>query len=420
MKNLRQKIKNLPETPGVYIYRNQKGEILYIGKATSLKSRVGSYFSGAHNDRIEKMVEQISDLEIKKTDSVLEALILESNLIKKYKPKYNVQLKDDKSFSYFAITQEKFPRVLILRETDLTNPNLASPFPKGRNGRRLVFGPYTSKKQMAIALKIIRRIFPFHALKAQTEKSCLDFELGLCPGPYAEAISQKEYQKNIQGIRLILEGKKGNLIRKLKKEMTIYAKAENFEKAGVIRNQIFALQYIQDVALIAKEEKIESREKIRIEAYDISNISGDFAVGSMVVFSGENPDKSQYRKFKIKTVSGSNDVAMMREVLTRRFQNDWPLPQLILLDGGLGHLNMAEKIIKSFNLDIPLVAIAKGPERKKTKVIKNLSGIVNSEISAILDNPLILKRIMDEAHRFAITFHKKVRRRSFLEDSLQR
>jgi len=405
-----------------------------VGKATNLRSRVQSYFRTDANlqmnanlrnnlDRpIEYAIDQIADIEVRETDSVLEALILEAHLIKKLQPKYNAMGKDDKSFCYFVITKEEFPRVLIVRDP---HPALRATFSlKREKGIRIAkkFGPYTSKKQMEIALKIMRKIFPFHSLSAKTEKGCLDFQIGRCPGPYVGAISKADYAKNIRGIRMILEGKKKNLVKKLEKEMQDFAKKNEFEKAADARNKVFALKHIRDVALIASDEKSEIRnlpagrqgpksETIRIEAYDISNISGQHAVGSMVVFKNNEPDKSQYRKFKIKTVEGSDDVGMMREVLMRRFKNDWPQPDLILLDGGKGHLNMAQKLISELGLVVSVAAVAKGKTRKNLQLVTyNLQ----RDTGNILKDKNLLKQIMDEAHRFAITYHKKLRGKNLL------
>ncbi|MDP1620231.1 MAG: GIY-YIG nuclease family protein, partial [bacterium] len=382
-----------------------EGRIIYIGKATDLRSRVSSYFRALrelshHNGDlvpeqqsrpIEMMIAQVVDIEVQETESVLEALILESNLIKKHQPKYNVKEKDDKSFSYFVITKEEFPRVLILRKTDLEK-NTKNKIQDAKKSQisnikyqtSHIFGPYTSKKQMEIALKIIRKIFPFHSNKQKTEKGCLDFQLGRCPGPYAGAIFKADYRKNIRGIKMILEGKKNNLLGKLGKEMQSLAENNEFEKAVGLRNKIFALKHIQDVALISSEDdKLqiqnhtwpaggqESRinsKLFRVEAYDISNISGQQAVGSMIVFENGEPNKDEYRKFRIKTVEGANDVAMMAEVLLRRFKNAWRQPDLVLLDGGQGHLNMAQKLSHNLGLAIPLAAVAKGPTRKKIEV----------------------------------------------------
>ncbi len=419
MSTLKSKISNLPKSPGVYEFRDKQGEILYIGKATRLKDRVGSYFlKNAHLDRpnIEPMMAQIAEIKIHKTDSVLEALILESNLIKKHQPKYNVMAKDDKSFGYFVITKEKFPRVVILWKTEL-----------GKVPAKKIYGPYLSKYQMNIALKLIRRIFPFHSNKQQTEKGCLDFQIGKCPGPHEGAISQKDYLKNIHGIEMILQGKKKHLLAELKRQMKEYAKKNEFEKAGEARNRIFALEHIRDVALIASDENFQfsifNFQKIRIEGYDISNIGGDWSVGSMVVFSGAHPDKSQYRKFKIKTVQGIDDVAMMREVLYRRFGNDWAKPDLIILDGGKGHLNMAQKIGEDLGLEIPIIAVAKGPTRKKLDIFQSKFLLTylgrNEEIrekyNRILSDAKLLERIRNEAHRFAISYHKKLRGKNWKE-----
>ena len=451
MSKVKEKLNKLPTESGVYIFRDKSQKILYIGKATNLRSRTQSYFRGVNNRGawIASMVEQIVDVDFIETDSVLEALILESNLIKKHQPKYNTDFKDDKSFSYFVITEEEFPKIIILRATDLN---------KNKNIVANKFGPYTSKKQMEIALKIIRRIFPFHSNKQKTEKGCLDFQLGLCSGPYADAISKIDYKKNIQGIRLILEGKKKRLITNLEKEMKAASKGNEFEKAVGFRNKIFALKHIQDVALISSEpplslppEKGERKmgKTFRIEAYDISNISGTNAVGSMVVFNNNESDKSQYRKFKIKTVEGSNDVGMMREVLLRRFHHTltcpdkigtssplkgeekkeknffWPMPDLILLDGGRGHLAMCERLLESLGIKMSVIAVAKGPTRK----ISNFKFLISNkftmtkfpnDLKDIAKDRKLLGQIMDEAHRFAINYHRKLRKVSFLDKTTKK
>ncbi|HEX7586659.1 MAG TPA: GIY-YIG nuclease family protein [Patescibacteria group bacterium] len=445
---LKNKIFKFTQNPGVYIFKNKNGDILYVGKATNLRSRVGSYFSlspspsprgrgGNYSRPIEAMIHEVADIKTIQTDSVLEALILESNLIKQHQPKYNVKEKDDKSFSYFVITKEKFPRVIILRKTELSpHPASGSPryssdeagHPLPRLGERVgmrvgkTFGPYTSKKQMEIALKIIRKIFPFHSGKLQTEKGCLDFQLGRCPGPYSGAISAEDYKKNIRGIRMILEGKKKNLVKKLEREMKDFSKKHEYEKAGEMRNKVFALKHIQDVALISGDMKREIRNTqhdSRIEAYDISNISGQYATGSMVVFKNSEPDKAQYRKFKIKTIEGADDVGMMREILLRRFKNAWSQPELIFLDGGKGHLNMGERLLTELGLVIPIVAVAKGPTRK----ISNFQFLISNqipmskipkEIINVIRNKNLIKQIMDEAHRFAIRYHRQLRKNGLL------
>jgi excinuclease ABC subunit C len=431
-----QKVRDkFPQNPGVYFFRDSKGKIMYIGKATNLKSRVQSYFRAAETrGQIESMMPSVSNVDFQKTDSVLEALILESNLIKKYQPKYNMIGKDDKSFAYFIITKEEFPRVLIFRQTDIDFKKLQT-----KNYKlKTILGPYTSKRQMEIGLKIIRRIFPFHSLSQKTEKGCLDFQLGLCPGPYVGAISKVDYKKNIHGIKMILKGKKKSLITTLEKEMNLAAKKNEFEKAAQFRNKIFTLQHIRDTALITRDmdddtlkTKNQKLKTIRIEAYDISNISGTNAAGSMIVFADSQADKSQYRKFKIKTVEGSDDVGMMREVLLRRFKNDWPMPDLVLLDGGRGHLNMAEKLLhQELGLAVAIVAVAKGKTRKnlnfqfprfdKSKTRRAISNKFSinqfpEEIKEVLNDKNLIKQIMDEAHRFAVTFHRKLRTKNTIQ-----
>jgi len=452
------KTKDMPTSPGVYIFKDKAGVILYVGKATSLKDRVGSYFQGrsGYARPIEMFIDQVVDIEVRKTETVLEAYILEQELIKKWQPKFNVDGKDDKSFCYVVITKELFPRIVILRKTELLKFPISNfqflnksqfPIPKFSNELKIenlkfkiepgrVFGPYISKKNIEIALKILRKIFPYHSKAQKTEKGCLDFQIGLCPGPYAGAISKEDYAKNIRGIKMILEGKKKSLIAKMKKEMSAYSEKQEFEKAGKVRNAIFALQHIADVALISEGRdvalprlennkrqgvnqqhqdeavpRLYSGTKMRIEGYDISNISGKSSVGSMVVFDNTNgemgPNKSQYRKFKIKTVEGANDTASMAEVIGRRFGNNWPNPDLIILDGGQGHLTTVRRVLKNFHLEIPLLAVAKGPTRKK------LDRYAFGSVPEISDE--IIERVRDEAHRFAITYHKKLRKKSFME-----
>jgi len=449
-------VSKLPKSPGVYKFYDAKNRLIYIGKATSLRNRVRSYFIGAHDIKTEKLVSEIKKIKFERTETVLEAIILESNLIKKKQPKYNIKEKDDKSFSYLLITKnEDFPRVIIVRKTDL-----------GKYQSKKIFGPYVSKKQIEIALKIIRKILPFHSRKQKTEKGCLDFQLGRCPGPYAGAIGKIDYQKNIRGIELILSGKKKTLIKKLEKEMENFSEKNEFEKAADLRNKISALKHIQDVALINSDlinipslpfrqaqfsygtgqtglsslqkrertsssslegeifESLKPEEYFRIEGYDISNIGGDYAVGSMVVFTNKKADKSQYRRFKIKTISGINDIAMMKEVLTRRIKRtfatyelrlatkkDWPKPNLILIDGGKVHLNMAEKLLRDAGWDVPIAAIAKGPTRKKLDLYYTKNAHRHFEI---ISDIVLLEKIRNEAHRFAIAYHRKLRRRNWI------
>ena len=391
------KIKKYPDAPGVYIIRDSRRRPLYIGKASSLKRRVLSYFQRPQETRLEQMLGQVSNIEIKKTDSVIEALFLENDLIKRYKPKYNVKLKDDKTFLGIFITKEDWPKVMPARITQK--------LPKGD-----FYGPFPSANQVREALQIIRKIFPFRvSCTPLSGKACFEYHLGQCPGVCAGKVAQKDYQKTISQIKLFLKGKKKSIIKELEKDMKNVAKNMDFEKAARIRDRIFALRHIQDVALI-QEEDLHHPEDIpaRIEAYDISNIAGSFAVGSMVVFSEGLVDKSQYRKFKISAkgrsssgrqiTGGTDDVASLKEVLSRRLNHsEWPYPDLILIDGGKGQVNGAREILKGCRLNIPVIGIAKGPERDKDELIgaNNLS----------IDKKMLL-RVRDEAHRFAIQYYR--------------
>jgi len=235
MKNWQDKIKGLPKTPGVYLFMDKRGRVLYVGKATSLRDRVRQYFSGndSRGERIERLVRDSQDIVVEQTDSVLEALLLESVLIKKHQPKYNVEGKDDKSFSYFLITKEEFPRVLILRGTDFDKKKYQEKIYK--QGK--IFGPYTSREQMRIALKIIRKIFPFHNRSEHSEKGCLSYQIGLCPGPYDDAITFDEYKKNMRNISLFLSGRKKKLLKDLNRDMKIMLERKSLKKLKKLKSR---------------------------------------------------------------------------------------------------------------------------------------------------------------------------------------
>ena len=361
--------KNLPETPGVYLFKDGKGRLLYVGKAGNLKRRVSSYFLRPHGYRIQKLASEIRKIEVRKTDTAIEALILEAEFIKKYQPPYNIREKDDKSFLYVGITKDIFPRVLLVRGKEKIK------------GKR--YGPFTSSSQAREALKIIRRIFPFstHETSGPLRRPCFDYQIGFCPGTCTGNFSRTEYLENIKNLGLFFEGKKKKIIDNLKKDMAEASRKTEYEKANKIKHQLFALQHIQDVAVISDDKFQNPNAKFqtkRIEGYDISNISGTSSVGAMVVFSAQGgpvsgwhsePNRNEYRKFRIKTVFGSDDTGMMKEILTRRFRNSWRKPDLILIDGGQGQVNPARGILRKFKLEIPLVGLAKGPERKRNDII---------------------------------------------------
>ncbi|MBP9855642.1 MAG: GIY-YIG nuclease family protein [Candidatus Omnitrophica bacterium] len=404
----------MPETPGVYIMKDSKKSVLYVGKAVNLKRRVSSYFQRPHDYRISKMVSLVRDIEIKNTDTAIEALILESKLIKKYLPPYNVLEKDDKSFLYVEITKEKFPRVLLTRGKDLKTPSKGLKIAKQ-------FGPFTSSSSLKEALKILRKIFPWSvhspeslklkviSHKLHSTRACFEYELGLCPGVCISAITPKEYKKNISRLIMFFEGKKATIIRSLKKEMSAESKKAEFEKAEKLKRQIFALNHIHEVALI-KEDYLDGdsvQSKMRIEGYDISNISGTSAVGSMVVFVDGVPAKEQYKKFRIRTIDTPNDTGMLREVIDRRLSHpEWPLPDILLIDGGAPQVNAVMDVLESKSLRLRVLGLAKGPERKNNDVIGVLPKGVDIKT---------LIQIRDEAHRFAVSYHRKLRYAKMME-----
>ena len=386
----------LPDTPGVYLMKNGRGEIIYVGKAANLKRRVSSYFTRPHDSRLEKLVSEIKRIDYRQTDTALEALILEAELIKRYRPFFNIKDKDDKSFLYFEITKDVYPRVMLVRGRET------------KKGER--FGPFTSASSAREAGKILRRIFPWNIHPPEKigkfKRPCFDFEIGLCPGTCVGLADKAGYRKNISNLKMFLKGKKKTLIKNLEKEMSKASEVLDFEKAEKIKRQIFSLNHIQDIALI-KDNEFPTGEKIefRVEGYDISNISGDSAVGSMVVWENGDLNPNEYRKFRIRTIKQADDTGMMKEMMGRRLKNNWPLPDLILVDGGLGQMSAARAALSEAGLKIPIVGIAKGPTRKADRLI----GAVPESVSK---NDLLSLR--DEAHRFAISYHKKVRGEKFL------
>lgn len=419
------KIKNriLPKEPGVYLMKDGAGKVIYVGKASSLKTRVGSYFNRPASGKVMELVKEIHAIDFIRTKTVLEALILEARKIKELWPKYNVKEKDDRSFVYLVITKDKYPKLLLIRGHELKNlkpqiSNLKS---------QKIFGPFTSPNALRAGLNILRKAFPWSNCEPpKTEKkfkSCFDYHLKKCPGVCVGALSSKEYKKNIRGLMLFFNGKKEKVIKEMKKEMEDASSAERFEQAASIRNRLYALENIQDISMLTRD--IESRAGVdlegiinifgRIEGYDISNISGTSAVGSMVVFNEGEASKNDYRKFRIKTVKGANDVAMLREVLRRRFRNrgsKWQLPDIVLIDGGVPQVNAASRVLHEYHLGIPIIGLAKGPDRKKDELI---FGKDNPELARVATQyKRIFQQVRDEAHRFAIAFYRRTHRKKLI------
>ena len=414
----------LPQKPGVYFFKDQKGKVLYVGKALNLKKRVALYFrdKDIFTPRISRLISQVKKVQWQETASEVEALILEANLIKKFKPKYNVRLKDDKSFLYIKITGEKFPAVLSSRK-------------KGQR-KDLFFGPFPSAKTARMVLKLLRRAFLFRTCLRIPKKPCLYYHLGLCrPSPCLNKKYQerKEYLQNIENLKLFLAGKDKLLIKKLLSQMTKFSKNKKFEEAAILRDQIKGLEYIsekrigfdEDLGYFGKDSVLsllsylgDLKKLKRIEGYDVSNISGREATASMVVFENGLPKKEDYRRFKIKTVRSVNDCAMLKEVFLRRFKRfkadkeSWPLPDLVLIDGGKPQLSAALEVILPMSLKIPFLGLAKKEEviifpffksgklKFKELRLEKTSNVLN-----------FLKMIRDESHRFAKKYYHYLRKK---------
>lgn len=406
-KKIKEEVKKFPDSPGVYIMRDDNGAIIYIGKATSLRKRVSSYFYHTLNDKTRKLVSEIRNIDFRTTDNVMEALILEANLIGHHKPYFNIKLKDDKYFVNIIITDEEYPRVLIVRANE-----------EKKIKTRYIFGPYVSKRDATKVVDFLIKVFCRSGESNSTASLYRQYYMkGYNSGRVGE-ISPKEYRKILKYIRYFLEGKKGSIIKKMETEMKKESLRDNFERAADLRDQLFALRHIRDTAFLRKDDLFlenQSMDFERIEGYDISNISGEFAVGSMVVFRHGKPNKDEYRKFKIKTVESANDIAMMKEVLERRFGNDhdWQLPELIVMDGGIMQTNIAKMILKEYGLAIPIIGIAKGPDRKGEKLF------FSGPKGFVFPDTVLIKKVRDEAHRFAINYHRKLRGDKFTID-LQR
>lgn len=397
-------ISKLPSTPGVYIFKHGD-KILYIGKATSLKDRVRSYFNkdiiATRSPLVFKMLQEFDNLEHIKTDSVLEALVLEAHLIKKHQPSANIKEKDNKSFNFVVITKEDLPRVLVLRGRELLN----SHYLKDSNYEiAYSFGPFPNGTQLKEALKIVRKMFPYRdKCEPLSGKPCFNRQIGLCPGVCTGEITKESYAKQIENIKLFFEGNKKQIMKNLEKQMKSFAREKKFEKANLAKRTLFTINHIQDVSLI-KEDKLvsnNSTETFRIESYDIAHMSGQNVVGVMTVVEDGEIKKSDYRKFKIKDNPGVNDTKALSEVLTRRLAHiEWRFPDLIVVDGGVAQKNAIIRILKDNMQDIPVVSVVKD-DRHKAREILGDKRYLKYEREILLSNA--------EAHRYAIGYHKQLR-----------
>lgn len=421
----------LPDLAGVYLFKKGK-DILYIGKATSLKDRVKSYLPAgrqalkrlldSRGPLIVDMVFKAEKVDFIVCQNALEALVLEAALIKKHQPYYNTKEKDNKSFNYVIITDEEIPKVLIVRgreleqiqkkihSTILTNSRMNHGRVTSHQKSEAIFGPFPNGNQLREALRILRRIFPFiDKVSAQKDKSAFYRQIGLSPDT-TDVSAIKKYKQNIKRLKTFLNGSFGDLRKDLEKEMQTLAKVQKFEEANIIKKKLFALDHIEDIALI-KRENIFPRDSAsgphgsasyRIEGYDIAHISGKNIVGVMTVVIGGEPDRNEYRKFKIQSVKNSNDTASLKEVLSRRLKHsEWLMPQLIVADGGVAQKRALESVLKENKIDIPVVSVVKDSRHKPRAILGDKKIIEKHKLSILLVN--------QESHRFAINFHRKLR-----------
>ncbi len=408
---------DLPDSPGVYFFlgtpeRARAGDmgkdILYIGKATSLRDRVKSYFAKdlieARSPAIAAMVDRADEIRFITADSVLEALILEANLIKKHQPPYNTDERDNKSFNYLVITKEKFPRVLTIRGRELFDPTARKEYiPKH------IFGPYPQGGSLKEALKIVRKIFPYRdACTPGSGKPCFNAQIGLCPGVCSGAMDSLAYAHTVRNITDLFKGNFHGLKRRLSREMQDAAKAERFEDAAQLRRQVIALEHIRDVSLIKDDARIAPGGSMRIEGYDVAHTAGKETVGVMTVVDGGEPQKAEYRKFTIRTV-GNDDPGALQEMLERRLSHpEWRYPKLIVVDGGVAQLRRAQAVLRKAGVSIPVVGVVKDDRHKPERLIGDQRAIRLHEKDILLVNA--------EAHRFGITWHQKRLRRRLVDN----
>lgn len=450
---LEEKLKELPKEPGIYFHKDLSGEIIYVGKAAVLKNRVRQYFqlSRGRDPKTEALVREIVDIDWMVVESELEALFLEAEMIRRYMPRYNILLRDDKALSYIRIDYDSdFPTVGTTRR----------PLDDGAK----YFGPYFSTHAVRAALKYLRRVFPYATRMIPGQKrATLHYHLGLDPGLEEGLTSLEDYRKNLRKLIAVIEGRRKTIERELEKDMKRAAKLKDFELAAKTRNQLFALQGFNKQVIFSDKEFLDISKDhalselisllsidsfpYRIEGYDISHMQGTDVVASMVVFTNGVSNKAEYRKFKTK-IDHNNDFYNMNETLKRRFSEKnrkaWGLPNLVLIDGGKGQLDAAIQArddasnLQGLTLQIPFIGLAKREEQiviqkeksnvtLNTDVLHKLGGFMTESEDFILINlphstnlVKLLQRIRDESHRFAVSYHSvlKVKRQtaSLLDD----
>lgn len=422
--NLKAKLKTLPSAPGVYFHKNQKGEVIYVGKAAVLKNRVRQYFQNTEKDsKTEALVAEIFDTDWIVVETEMDALFLESEMIKRYMPQWNILLRDDKTVSYVRI--------------DMNNPvpfvsTTRNPLDDGAT----YIGPFYAKNTILKALRILRKIFPFYD-KPYDGKKTLNSDLGLTPGIEIGKTTPKEYKKSLRFLIRYLNGDREKLILDLEKQMKSAAALGDFEEAAKLRDEYFGLKGLKrkivfsdkefldlssDQALLELKQLLGLKEPPRrIEGYDISHISGTNTVASMVVFQNGVSDRTAYRKFKIRS-SKNNDTASMYEVIFRRLKHkEWAFPDLIILDGAIPQLGAVINLLESVH--IPVIGRNKSGDHTRNADVNVIIPVQNTDgsyeyRSRFYSNEShlakLIARIDEESHRFAITYHRQLRSKQLL------
>ena len=425
-------IRRFPERPGVYLMHSDTGDIIYVGKAKSLKKRVASYFRHDKfaSPRLRKLVSQIKDVSTIRTETEAEALILESKLIKLYQPFYNVELKMGERYPYLHLTEERYPRLVVTRH-------------KPADAKGVYLGPYTKASELREVLRLLERYFPLRICTTRMDvlpvrkRPCMQYALGRCLAPCAELCTLSDYTERVTDALLLLQGKGVDLVERLRKRMDTLANSLRFEEAAKIRDTIKALWRLSRNRLTtpqhpsARDTFWEPLKRLqtalslptipwRIDCFDISHTAGHQTVGVVVVFEQGMPNSSLYRKFNI-NINQTNDIddfRSMKETLLRSYtrskEGESPLPQLILIDGGLIQLDFATQALKELNLTIPVISLAERFEEVFVPGKKEALGFAEND-SALL----LLRRIRDEAHRFAVSSHRKRRGASYSHSILE-
>ena len=419
---LKQKLNKLPVEPGVYFHKNAAGEIIYVGKAAVLKNRVRQYFQNSQKDpKTTALVAEIADTDWIVVDTEMDALFLESEMIKRYMPKWNILLRDDKTVSYVRINMnDEVPHISFTR-----NP---------MDDKATYIGPFYGKSAVEKAVRVLRKIFPYYD-KPYDGKKSLNTDLGLTPGIEIGKTTAKDYKHNLRKLIRYLEGDRKKLLEELEKTMHNEATKGNYEKAAEARNQLFGLKELKKKIVfsdkefldISSDQALKQLQEIlglkepprRIEGYDISHQSGTNTVASMVVFVNGASARNEYRKFKIRT-STNDDLKSMAEVISRRLKHkEWEYPDLIVLDGGVGQVNAILPLVAPFN--IPVVGRDKSGNHSHsatTKLVIPKNSGTDMEFLELSNNSHVsrlIARVDEESHRFAITYHSLLKRKSMLK-----